>query len=105
MYIKFQNSSKIQPTNCYRLCITFLYESINDGDLEKKYFFVVRNSKKSPDQETGSGNRVYLKVLNDAKLVLNEHKLLPYSFRSLGRPLFPKPASWLGVFLRLLTAR
>ena len=34
VYIKFQNSSKIQPTNCYTLCITFLYESVNIGVLD-----------------------------------------------------------------------
>ena len=31
VYIKFKNSSKIQPTNCYTLCITYLYESVNNG--------------------------------------------------------------------------
>ena len=36
---------------------------------------VVRwNGKKSPCQETGLGNRGRLKVLNDTKLVLNEHE-------------------------------
>ena len=30
----------------------------------------VRNSKKSPNQETGVGNRGSLKVLNDTKLIL-----------------------------------
>ena len=36
-------------------------------------FLAVRCSKKSPHQETGFGNRERLKVLNDTKLVLNEH--------------------------------
>jgi hypothetical protein len=31
----------------------------------------VRNGKKSPNQETGSGNRGRLKVLNDTKLIQN----------------------------------
>ena len=35
----------------------------------------VRSGKKSPNQETGLGNRGRLKVLNDTKLVLNEHEL------------------------------
>ena len=30
----------------------------------------VRSDKKSPNQETGLGNRGHLKVLNDTKLVL-----------------------------------
>ena len=33
--------------------------------------------QKSPNQETGLGNRRRLKVLNDTKLVLNEHELPP----------------------------
>ena len=33
----------------------------------------VRSGKKSPNQETGLGNRGLLKVLNDTKFVLNEH--------------------------------
>ena len=32
-----------------------------------------RSGKKTPGQETGLGNRERLKVLNDTKLVLNEH--------------------------------
>ena len=36
-------------------------------------FLAVRRSKKSPHQETGFGNRERLKVLNDTKLVPNEH--------------------------------
>ena len=35
---------------------------------------VVRNGKKSPNQETDFGSRGRLKVLNDTKLVLNEHE-------------------------------
>ena len=35
--------------------------------------FAIRNGKKSPNQETGFGNRGHLKVMNDTKLVLNEH--------------------------------
>ena len=34
----------------------------------------LRNGKKSPNQETGLGNRGHMKVLNDTKLVLNEHE-------------------------------
>ena len=36
--------------------------------------FAVRIGKKSPNQETGLGNRGHLKVLFDTKLVLNEHE-------------------------------
>ena len=36
-----------------------------------------KNRKKSPNQETGLVNRERLKVLNDTKLVLNEHELPP----------------------------
>ena len=36
--------------------------------------FAVRSDKKSPNQETGLGNRGRLKVLNDTKLALNEHE-------------------------------
>jgi hypothetical protein len=32
----------------------------------------VRSSKKSPNQETGLGNRGHLKVLNDTKLIQND---------------------------------
>ena len=63
--------------------------------------------KKSPNQETGSGNRGHLKVLKDIKLVLNEHEWHSESFRinltsfkaSRG-PIFPKPVSWLRLFFR-----
>ena len=34
----------------------------------------VRSGKKSPNQEIGLENRGRLKVLNDSKLVLNEHE-------------------------------
>ena len=34
----------------------------------------VRNGEKKTEQETGLGNRGRLKVLNDTKLVLNEHE-------------------------------
>ena len=44
----------------------------------------VRSDKKSLNQETGLGNRGFLKVLNDTK------------FRTFGCPLFPKPVSWMG---------
>ena len=71
-----------------------------------------KNGRKSPNQETGLGNRGFLKVLNDTKLVLNEHKWLPYLFRinlvsftTFRNPLFPKPVSCPGLFLPLLTAR
>ena len=33
-----------------------------------------KKQQKSPGQETGLGNRGRLKVLNDTKLVLNEHE-------------------------------
>ena len=33
---------------------------------------VVRSGKKSPNQETGLGNRGRLKVLNDSNLILND---------------------------------
>ena len=39
----------------------------------------VRSGKKSPNQETGFGNRRRLKDLNDTKLVLNEHETSPIS--------------------------
>ena len=35
----------------------------------------VRSGKKSPNEEIGLGNRGLLKLLNDTKLVLNEHGL------------------------------
>jgi hypothetical protein len=35
---------------------------------------VIGNGKKSPGQETGLWNRELLKVLNDTKLVLNDHE-------------------------------
>ena len=34
----------------------------------------VRSGKKGPNKETGLENRERLKVLNDTKLVLNEHE-------------------------------
>ena len=33
-----------------------------------------KKRQKSPNQETGLGNRGHLKVMNDTKLVLNEHE-------------------------------
>ena len=33
-----------------------------------------KKQQKSPNQETGLGNRGHLKVMNDTKLVLNEHE-------------------------------
>ena len=36
----------------------------------------VRNCKKSPNQETGLGNRGHLKVVKDTKLVLNKRERL-----------------------------
>ena len=33
-----------------------------------------KRQKKSPNQETGLGNSERLKVLNDTKLILNEHE-------------------------------
>ena len=38
-------------------------------------WFTIRNRKKSPNQETGLGNRGHLKVMNDTKLVLNVSSL------------------------------
>ena len=56
--------------------------------------------EKSPNQETGLGNRGHLKVLNNTNMMTNL-----VSFRTLRRPLFTKPVSWLGYFLPFLTAR
>ena len=39
-----------------------------------KYCLAVRSGKKSPYHGTGLGNRGHLKVLNDTKLILNEHE-------------------------------
>ena len=58
-----------------------------------------KKQQKSPNQETGLGNRGHLKVLNDIKLILNEHESPPHNFRfnlvsfkaSRG-PLFQKPS-------------
>ena len=36
-----------------------------------------KKRQKSPNQETGFGNKGHLKVLNDIKLVLNDHELSP----------------------------
>ena len=54
-----------------------------------------KKQQKSPNQETGLGNWGHLKVLNDAKLVLNEQEWLPesiminlVSFRASRGPLF-----------------
>ena len=40
-----------------------------------------KKQQKSPNQETGLGNRGHLKVLNDIKLILNEHESPPHNFR------------------------
>ena len=70
-----------------------------------------KKQQKSPNQETGLGNRGSLNILCNTKLVLHENEWPPYSwknnlvsFRTFIRPLFPKPVGWLGLFL-LLTAR
>ena len=59
--------------------------------------------QKSPNQETGFGNRGLLKVLSDKKLKLGVHNWCSFrnnlvSFRTFRLPLFPKPVSWLGLF-------
>ena len=43
--------------------------------------FCKKWQKKSPNQETGLGNRGRLKVLNDTKLFLNEYELPPLIFK------------------------
>ena len=45
-----------------------------DHDLLLEPFCCKKQQKRSPIQETGLGNRERLKVLNDTKLVLNEHE-------------------------------
>ena len=50
-----------------------LKKYLNLLDVTYQSQFAVRHSKKSSNQETGLGNRGHLKVLNDTKLVLNEH--------------------------------
>ena len=64
-----------------------------------------KRQKKSPGQETGLGNRGRQKVLNDAKLMLNDQgghscsfRTNLVSFRTFRRPLFPKPVSCPGLF-------
>ena len=68
-----------------------------------------KKRQKISGQETGLGNRERLKVLNDTKLVLNEHEWPPssfrinlVSFRTFRHPLLPKLVSWLGLFCRFL---
>ena len=51
----------------------WIYEDTAEFDITY-YNFAVRSSKKSPNQETGLGNMGRLTVLNDTKLVLNEHE-------------------------------
>ena len=66
-----------------------------EGANEKCYMFLP--AVEFDNKTIGLGNRGYLKVLNDTKLVLNEHE----SLNHLGsicyhlEPLFPKPVSWL----------
>ena len=43
--------------------------------------FAVRNSKKSPNQETVLGDRRHLEALNDTQLILNEYGGHSCSFR------------------------
>ena len=50
--------------------------------------------QKSLNQETGLGNRGHLKVLNNTKLVLNDHLGLIWYYS--------EQVSWLGFFLRFL---
>ena len=68
-----------------------------------------KKRRKSPGQETSLRNRGCLKVLNDAKLFLNDSysfRTNLVSFRTFRRPLFPKPFSCHGFyFLSFLTAR
>ena len=68
-----------------------------------------KKRQKSPNQETGLGNRGPLEILNDTKLILNgegghscSFQTNLVSFRTFRRPLFPKPVSWLGLFCRFL---
>ena len=60
-----------------------------------------KKRQKSPEQETSLRNRGCLKVLNDAKLFLNDSysfRTNLVSFRTFRRPLFPKPFSCPGFF-------
>jgi hypothetical protein len=45
-----------------------------DSTIHLELCHAVRNVKKSPNQETGLGNRGRLKDLYDTKLVLSEHE-------------------------------
>ena len=63
-------------------------------------------AKKGANQETGFGNRGPLEALNDTKFILNDWlghscslRTNLVSFRTFRCPLFPKPVSWLGLFL------
>ena len=64
----------------------------------------VRNGNKSPNQETGFGNRGHLKVLklNWSLMIKGGHsysfRTNLVSFRTFRYPLFPKTVSWLGLF-------
>ena len=51
--------------------------------------FAISNGKKSPNQETCLGSRGHLKVLNDAKLVLNHLGSIWYYPEPLEGPYFP----------------
>ena len=53
----------------YKLLI--FWNGLNGFKLEPSY---CKKWQKSPNQETGLGTRERLKVLNDTKLVLNDHE-------------------------------
>ena len=92
-----------------KIWIKINIESIQQTQAPQLSHLAVRSGKKSPNQETGLGNRGCLKVLNATTLILNDYggnscsfRTNLVSFRTFRRHLFPKPISWLGLFCHFL---
>ena len=67
--------ARLSERGCYYNVVALLLRfQILTKELEPSCY---KKRQKSPSQKTGLGNRGRLNVLNDTKLVLNEHELHP----------------------------
>ena len=57
---------------CFFLFFATLKVTLTVAEVYYESCVAVRSGKKSPNQETGLGNRGHLKVLNDTKFILND---------------------------------
>ena len=78
MTTKVVNSHGSVPHNGVKFILKEHPNAFLPGDIHKRRGVLelpcCKKRQKSPNQETGLGNRGHLKVLNDTKLILNGHE-------------------------------